>query len=222
VLDAFEEAKHIYFQGNNLVERIRQNPPGQAFIIGETGFGPGRLLLSMINFLDKSGLKDINITYNSVELHPVTSEKMALILNSFREKAGSLTDTLITAYSAIDLSRPGWQQLKIPFRSGSVTLNLWLGEALEMVQALTEPCDAWFLDGHCPKKNPLMWRPELLQAVGEKTSPGGTFATFTVAVAVTRYLAEAGFTTEQFPGFGRKRAVLRGIKKQELKDAENI
>ncbi len=49
---------------------------------------------------------------------------------------------------------------------GILTLNLWIGEALEMVHALTIPCDAWFLDGHGPKKNPDMWRHELLMAIG--------------------------------------------------------
>ena len=96
---------------------------------------------------------------------------------------------------------------------GIVTLNLWIGEALEMVHALTIPCDAWFLDGHGPKKNPDMWRRELLMAIGEKTVPGGTCATFTVAGAVRRGLIDAGFSIEQRPGFGGEKAVLKGLKR---------
>jgi len=96
---------------------------------------------------------------------------------------------------------------------GILTFNLWIGEALEMLNALTMPCDAWFLDGHGPKKNPAIWRPELLLAIGEKTVTNGTCATFTVAGAVRRGLGEAGFSVEQCPGFGGKKSVLRGIKK---------
>ena len=212
VLDAFEEAKHIYFHGSNLIERISSIDSDKPFIIGETGFGAGRILISLLDFLDNSGIKNINITYNSVELHPITSERMFLILDGFRAKAGSLIDQLVQAYSNFEITRPGWHQLKLERPFGILTLNLWLGEALEMVQALPITCDAWFLDGHGPKKNPLIWRPELLKEIAQKTKTGGTFATFTVAVAVTRELMDAGFSVEQFPGFGRKRAVLRGVK----------
>ena len=96
---------------------------------------------------------------------------------------------------------------------GILTLNLWIGEAIEMVHALTIPCEAWFLDGHGPKKNPDMWRRELLMSIGEKTVTGGTCATFTVAGAVRRALIDAGFSIEQHPGFGGKKAVLKGLKR---------
>jgi tRNA U34 5-methylaminomethyl-2-thiouridine-forming methyltransferase MnmC len=63
-----------------------------------------------------------------------------------------------------------------------------------------------------PKKNPDIWRPELLMAIGEKTASGGTCATFTVAGAVRRGLASAGFIVEQVPGFVGKKTVLKGVK----------
>jgi tRNA 5-methylaminomethyl-2-thiouridine biosynthesis bifunctional protein len=81
-----------------------------------------------------------------------------------------------------------------------------------MVSALTIPCDTWFLDGHGPKKNPDIWRHELLMAIGEKTKASGTCATFTVAGAVRRGLIDAGFSVEQHPGFGGKKSVLKGLK----------
>jgi tRNA 5-methylaminomethyl-2-thiouridine biosynthesis bifunctional protein len=81
-----------------------------------------------------------------------------------------------------------------------------------MVHALTLPCGAWFLDGHGPKKNPSIWRPELLLAIGEKTETGGACATYTVAGEVRRGLIAAGFSVEQRPGFGGKKAVLKGVK----------
>jgi len=81
-----------------------------------------------------------------------------------------------------------------------------------MVRALTSSCEAWFLDGHGPKKNPSMWRHELLLAIGEKTVAGGTCATYTVAGEVRRGLIAAGFSVEQSPGFGGKKSVLKAIK----------
>lgn len=213
VVNAIEEAKHIFFQGAGIMDILSAAGPGKKeFEIGETGFGAGRLLIALMDFLDNSGITDIAIAYHSVELHPVTSERMASILGGFRTEVGPLIDLLVLAYSSIEISRPGWHQIQLTRPFGILTLNLWIGEALEMVSALTIPCDAWFLDGHGPKKNPDMWRPELLMAIGEKTKPNGTCATFTVAGAVRRGLIDAGFSVEQRPGFGGKKSVLKGLK----------
>ncbi len=213
VVNAIEEAKRIFFQGAGIMDILSATGPGRKeFRIGETGFGAGRLLIALMDFLDDCGIMDLAITYNSVELHPVTSERMASILEGFRPEAGPLIDLLVRTYSRIEISRPGWHRIQLTRPFGIVTLNLWIGEALEMVHALTIPCDAWFLDGHGPKKNPSMWRNELLMAIGEKTVTGGTIATFTVAGVVRRGLIAAGFSVEQRPGFGGKKAVLKGLK----------
>jgi tRNA 5-methylaminomethyl-2-thiouridine biosynthesis bifunctional protein len=213
VVNAIEEAKHIFFQGAGIIDPLTAaGQERKEFRIGETGFGAGRLPIALMDFLESCGLKDIAFIYNSVELHPITPERMASILERFRTETGPLIDLLVSHYRRIEISRPGWHQIHLTRPFGILTLNLWIGEALEMVRALTLPCDAWFLDGHSPKKNPAMWRRELLMAIGEKTVPGGTCATFTVAGAVRRGLVAAGFSVEQRPGFGGKKAVLRGRK----------
>jgi tRNA U34 5-methylaminomethyl-2-thiouridine-forming methyltransferase MnmC len=213
VVNAIEEAKHVFFRGTGIMDILSSASTGRKeFIIGETGFGPGRLLIALMDFLDNCDIMDIAITYNSVELHPVTSERMSAILEGFRTEAGPLIDLLVRTYSRIEISRPGWHQIQLTRPFGILTLNLWIGEALEMVRALTIPCDAWFLDGHGPKKNPAMWRRELLMAIGEKTVTGGTCATYTVAGAVRRRLIAAGFSVKQRPGFGGKKSVLKGLK----------
>jgi tRNA U34 5-methylaminomethyl-2-thiouridine-forming methyltransferase MnmC len=215
VVNAIEEARHIFFRGIGIMDILSARRPGrQEFRIGETGFGAGRLLIALMDFLGDCGVTDIAISYNSVELHPVTSERMASILSGFRTKAGPLIDLLVRTYSGLEISRPGWHRIDFTRPFGVLTLNLWIGEALEMVHALTVPCDAWFLDGHGPKKNPSMWRRELLTAIGEKTVAGGTCATYTVAAAVRRGLIDAGFSVEQRPGFGGKKSVLRGRKSE--------
>ena len=213
VVNAIEEAKHINFQGTGILDIFSVAGQGRKeFRIGETGFGAGRVVIALMDFLDNCGVTDIEITYNSVELHPVTFERMASILGGFRTETGPLIDLLVQAYSRVDIASPGWHQMQLTRPFGILNLNLWIGEALEMLHALTTPCDAWFLDGHGPKKNPSIWRHELLAAIGEKTVPGGTCATYTVAGDVRRSLAAAGFSVEQRPGFGGKKAVLKGIK----------
>jgi tRNA 5-methylaminomethyl-2-thiouridine biosynthesis bifunctional protein len=213
VVNAIEEAKYIYIRGAGIMDILSAAGTGRKECrIGETGFGAGRILIALMDFLDNSGITDIAITYNSVELHPVTFERMASILGGFRTEAGPLIDLLVRTYSRVEISRPGWHQMQLTRPFGRLTLNLWIGEALEMANALTIPCDAWFLDGHGPKKNPAIWRRELLMAIGEKTVTGGACATFTVAGAVRRGLTAAGFSVEQCTGVGRKKSVLKGLK----------
>jgi tRNA 5-methylaminomethyl-2-thiouridine biosynthesis bifunctional protein len=213
VVNALDEAQQIYFRNNNLIERITGGIESKIpFIIGETGFGAGRVVVSLMEFLGKSGLENISIEYNSVELYPMSPERMLNILDGFKDRVGEEINTLLEAYRSIDITVAGWHTMKLQQPFGTIKLNLWIGEALEMVKALEKPCDVWFLDGHSPKKNPSIWRPELLMAIGEKTKTGGTCATFTVAGAVKRALMEAGFTIVKYPGCGGKNEVLQGMK----------
>jgi tRNA U34 5-methylaminomethyl-2-thiouridine-forming methyltransferase MnmC len=213
VVNALDEAQQIYFRNNNLVERITIGIESKApFIIGETGFGAGRVVVSLMEFMEKSGLKNVSIEYNSVELYPLSPERMLYILNGFKDRVGEEINTLVEAYRSIDITVAGWHSMKIQRSFGTLELNLWIGEALEMVNALGKSCDVWFLDGHSSKKNPSIWRPELLMAIGEKTRAGGTCATFTVAGAVKRALMEAGFALKKLPGCGGKNEVLHGVK----------
>ncbi len=213
VVSALDEAQQIFFKNNNLFERITSaiqlNAPLR---IGETGFGVGRILVSLMEYLSNSDLKNISIEYNSVELYPLSAERMESILSGFKDRVGKEIDVLLNAYKSIDINISGWHKVNIEQPFGKIELNLWIGEALEMVEALEKPCDIWFLDGHGPKKNPAMWRPELLSAIGNKTKAGGGCATFTVAGEVRRTLMAAGFTIKKLPGCGGKNFVLQGIK----------
>lgn len=213
VVNAIEEAKIVFFRGCNIDQKLSSLNNGNTFRIGETGFGAGRIVLSLIDFLQNNNFQDLSIIYNTVELYPISHIKMSNILDQFRNQIGSQIDLLVNAYQQLDLSISGWHRLQMSCSFGSLTLNLWVGEALEMVNELIDPCDAWFLDGHGPKKNPSAWRPELLKAIGQKTKKSGTCATYTVAGEVRRGLMDAGFCVERVPGFGGKKAVLKGIKK---------
>ena len=213
VVNALDEAQQIYFRNNNLIERVTSGIESKTpFVIGETGFGAGRVVVALMEFMGKSGLENVIIEYNSVELFPLSSERMRNILNGFKDRVGEEIDTLVEAYRSIDITVAGWHSMKIQQSFGTLELNLWIGEALEMVNALEKPCDVWFLDGHSPKKNPSIWRPELLMAIGKKTKTGGTCATFTVSVAVRKALMAAGFILNKLPGCGGKKEVLQGVK----------
>ncbi|MDX9713972.1 MAG: tRNA (5-methylaminomethyl-2-thiouridine)(34)-methyltransferase MnmD [Dissulfurispiraceae bacterium] len=209
VVNAIEEAKHIFFDGTDIISRLSLN---RQLNIGETGFGAGRVVIALMDYLEGRSINGLSITYNTAELHPVTAAQMSDILDDFKKPVGHLIEQFIHTYSSIDISVHGWHEIEIKRPFGSIKINLWIGEALEMVNALHSPCDVWFLDGHAPKKNPDIWRHELLMAIGEKTVSGGACATYTVAGAVRRSLAKAGFEVQQRPGAGGKKAVLKGIR----------
>ncbi|HBK85802.1 MAG TPA: hypothetical protein DDZ53_07220 [Firmicutes bacterium] len=213
VVNALDEAQQIHFRNNDLLERIASaNRAGKPFVIGETGFGTGRIAVALMEYIKMSSLRDVAIEYYSVELYPISPSRMLAILDGFRDRVGAEIDALVEAYQGIDTSISGWHSLHLRQPFGTIEVKLWIGEALEMVEALEKPCDVWFLDGHGPKKNPSIWRPELLLAVGQRTIAGGTCSTFTVASAVRNALMAAGFTLKRHPGCGGKKEVLQGLK----------
>ncbi len=213
VVDALDEAQQVFFINNDLTGRIMAKAGSpDPLIIGETGFGAGRTVVSLMEYLAKTDLTDLSIEFYTVELYPMPPERMRSILGVFQDRVGAQIDTLVEAYHGVDITVPGWHTMILANSFGTITIHLWIGEALEMVQVLDRPCDVWFLDGHGPKKNPDMWRPELLSAIGRKTTSGGSCATFTVAGEVRRGLAEAGFSVRKLPGCGGKKEVLQGIR----------
>jgi tRNA U34 5-methylaminomethyl-2-thiouridine-forming methyltransferase MnmC len=213
VVNALDEAQQIHFRNNDLLARIACSVASASpFVIGETGFGAGRIVVALMEYLRQCRLKDVHIQYNTVELYPISPDRMFSILGGFGERVGEEIATLVEAYQGIDIAVPGWHSLLLLRPFGSIHVNLWIGEALEMVQALQNPCDVWFLDGHGPKKNPSMWREELLLAIGQKTKPGGSCSTYTVASVVRKGLMAAGFRLRRHPGCGGKKEVLQGLK----------
>lgn len=210
VVNALEESFHISISGNNVIERLQKIQDSSSFNIGETGFGAGRNLIALMQQCCRNSLSNVVINYHSVELHPINSSRMSSILSCFKESAGQHIETLVEAYDKIDIGQKGWQYFTLNSSFGLIKVNLWIGEALEMVTALDVNCDAWFLDGHGPKKNPSMWRTELLSAIAQKTVPKGTFATYTVAGYIYRALKACGFEVTKYQGYGGKKSVMKG------------
>ena len=136
VVNAVDEAQQIYFTHNNLIERIASCVrEKKSFVIGETGFGAGRVVVSLVEYLEKSGLQKVEIEYHSVELYPMSPERMKDILEGFRERLGQGIDALVEAYGTVDTTQSGWHVMRLPQSFGMLIVNLWIGEALEMVES---------------------------------------------------------------------------------------
>ncbi|MGH7021607.1 MAG: FAD-dependent 5-carboxymethylaminomethyl-2-thiouridine(34) oxidoreductase MnmC, partial [Brevundimonas sp.] len=111
-----------------------------------------------------------------------------------------------TAAAILDVwpqGTPGFHRLDLP--QWNATIDLAVGDAEWALSQWSGPADAWFLDGFSPALNPGMWSPEIMALIAARSAPGARVATFTVAGAVRRGLAEHGFVVEKRPGHGRKR-----------------
>lgn len=199
------EGRHVFLAGNALPQRWQAHDD-RRFVVAETGFGAG------LNFLltwqawrahRDAAQGPARLHYLALEKSPLAATDLQRAGAAWPELAPLLTDLLAQYPQPL----PGVHRAL--FDAGEVTLDLWWGDIEAVLDDLGHSrrslVDAWYLDGFSPARNPAMWRPELWPKVAALSRPGATFATFTAASAVSRGLANAGFTVRKAPGFGRKR-----------------
>ena len=183
------ETEHVFLAGNDLPARF-----GGDFHIAELGFGTGLNLLVTWAAWDQAG-RPGQLCFTSFEAYPMTHADMTQALGQFPSLA---------PYAALLLNEwtPGAGPTTL---TDGPTLHVIIGDARETLPAWDACADAWFLDGFSPAKNPQLWEPQLLQAVGNHTTPQGTAATYSAAGHVRQSLDQAGFDVKRTPGYGRKR-----------------
>jgi len=200
-----------------LAARFAAAQPG-TFTIGETGFGTGLNFLACWQLWRSAARDGARLQFLSLEKFPLCAEHLARSHRAW-PALQPLSALLLEAYPA---TLPGLHALD--FDGGRVRLLLSFSDvqdALQQWQLADCTVDAWFLDGFAPAKNPEMWSPTVLQQVARLSRRGTTLATFTAAGQVRRDLADAGFTIEKVPGFGRKRDMLRGrLERQVTPDSQ--
>lgn len=183
------ETQHVFLNGNDLPARFFDG-----FHIAELGFGTGLNFLTTLLAWQESGQSG-QFQFTSFEAHPLAPDAAAEALALFPPVA-AFSRTLVQNWQAA---------MRGPVQIGPAVLQVVTGDARATLPRWPGKVDAWFLDGFSPAKNPQMWDPALLQAVGDHTRQGGTCATYTAAGHVRRALADAGFDVNRISGFGRKR-----------------
>jgi tRNA 5-methylaminomethyl-2-thiouridine biosynthesis bifunctional protein len=193
------QAQHVFLGGNGLPERWGGAP---SFTLLETGFGLGLNFLATWQAWREDPQRCARLHFVSVEKHPFTAQDLA-VLHTPHAALAPLAEELRSAWP---LLVPGLHRLE--FEEGRVVLTLAFGDAAALVPQLRLAADAFFLDGFAPAKNPHLWSPELLRALGRLAAPGATAATWSVAAAVRDGLRAAGFAAEKRRGFARKSEML--------------
>jgi len=201
-VDGLAESRAVFLQGCGLPERWQGR---RRFVVGEIGFGTGLNILALLDLWRRTRPAGGRLNIFTLEADLMSAGEAARALSAWPELS-DLAETLIAAWPA---QRPGFQRRALP--GLDAVLDICVGEAGAALAAWRGQADAWFLDGFAPAKNPEAWRPEVLDLIAARSAPGAVAATFTVAGAVRRGLADAGFEVTKQPGFGRKRERLEAI-----------
>lgn len=199
--DGLAESRTVFLRGCGLPEAWSSRT---RFTVAELGFGTGLNILALLRLWRDTRPLGARLHMFSLEAHPLADAEAARALEAFPEIA-DLAAPLLARWpgGARGFERYGWPEL------GAI-LDVATGEAAEALSGWGGPADAWFLDGFAPSRNPEMWRPEVLDLIRARSAPGARLATFTVAGAVRRGLAERGWTLTRAPGHGGKRERLEG------------
>ena len=183
------ETEHVFLGGNDMPARFVE-----PLHIAELGFGTGLNLLVTWAAWIANGRR-APLSFTSFEAFPMALADMATALAPFQSLA-PLADILLHEWT----SEAGPIQL-----TDGPLLHVITGDARKTLPAWDGCADAWYLDGFAPAKNPQLWEPALLHAVGRHTAPNGTAATYSAAGHIRRSLEDAGFEVTRTKGYGRKR-----------------
>jgi len=180
------------------------------FTVAELGFGTGLNIAALLDLWrrektahSRRGGQRLHIF--SIEAHPITRDEAGRALAVWPE-LGEAAQVLLDHWPGV---ARGFHRIDLP--GFDATFDLAVMDVEPALAAWDGAADAWFLDGFSPAVNPAMWREEILAAVAARSAPGARAATFTVAGAVRRGLATAGFQVDKRPGFGRKKERLEAV-----------
>ena len=195
--DGLAESRAVFLAGCGLPEAWAGR---ERFVVGELGFGSGLNILALLDLWRRARPAGGQLHIFSVEAFPMPAEDARAGAGGV---AGDRRPRRATYWRAGRAGRRGFHRVDFP--ALGARLDLAVMDVAEALEGWSGRADAWFLDGFSPALNPGMWTPQVFEAVARRSAPGARAATFTVAGAVRRGLADAGFEVAKAAGFGRKR-----------------
>lgn len=199
----------VYFSGEGLAEKRAVFLVGcglpeawsgrEHFVVGELGFGTGLNLLALWELWrahrpSETARLDV-MSFEGLLMPREAAARVHAAWPELAELSAKLRDRWPERARGVQ---------RIALGDG-VTLTLFVDEIAAALPQARAQCDAWFLDGFAPAKNPEMWSADVLGHVARLSAPGARAATYTVAGDVRRNLQAVGFEVAKVPGHGRKK-----------------
>ncbi|WP_247237026.1 tRNA (5-methylaminomethyl-2-thiouridine)(34)-methyltransferase MnmD [Telluribacter sp. SYSU D00476] len=191
---ALQESRHVFI---NLGLKPALEQADTLVRIFEMGFGTG---LNALLAWQQADIFQKPVQYVGVEAYPIADEEVAgLNFDEITGKAG-----------LAQLHKAPWSEdIKVSdyfsFRKEHTTL-----EGFTPADALF---DVIFYDAFSPSAQPELWTEEVFTKIAAMTRTGGVLVTYSAKGSVRRALDAVGFQVEKHPGPGRKREVVRAIRR---------
>ena len=199
------EKNYVFLDSVGISERWAEK---EVFSILELGFGGGINFLATRQKWRDSKLLEKKLNYISIEQNPLPRKTLESLYNSL-EIDTSLYDDFLNKYITIEKGNH-----ILSFQKDSLDLHLEIGDVLHILKNLNIEFDLLFLDGFSPSKNPDMWSLEIFQELFRICKTNGIFTTYSTASIVKENAISSGFEIEKIKGFGRKKWLLHGFKKE--------
>lgn len=202
---AIQEKSYIFLESIQLTERWKNK---DRFSILELGFGAGTNLMITLNAWIHD-LSDFSrkLTYISLEESPLPAGVLDKLYRDW-ELSPMLYGELLESYKFIE---KGIHLFKLG--KGTFDFYLVVGDALESLKGIQSQFDVLFLDGFSPLKNPQMWSREVFGELFRISTKKAVFTTYSSASIVKENAEFAGFQIEKRKGFGTKKWMFIGEKK---------
>jgi tRNA 5-methylaminomethyl-2-thiouridine biosynthesis bifunctional protein len=194
--DGLSESRAVFLAGCGLPEAWGGR---DRFTVAELGFGTGLNIVALLDLWHRERPTGARLTVFSIEAFPLDVDQARRALARWPDVAG-ITEVLLARWPP---ATPGFH--RIDLQEFAAVIDLAIGDAAWALNQWSGHADAWFLDGFAPAANPQMWSDAVMDAIAARSAPDARLATFTVAGAVRRGLADRGFAVDKRPGHGRKR-----------------
>lgn len=196
------QARHVFLRGCGLPAAWAGQ---RQWRILETGFGLGlNFLATWRAWKDDPGRPRL-LHFASVEAWPAAAAALLRSAAAYPELeplARLLADQWVGLVAGVH---------RLSFEDGRVLLTLGVRDVRQALREQACSADSVFLDGFDPERNPDMWDHHTLKAVARHCHRGTRLATWTVAGAVRRELAQLGFTVQKADGLAPKRHCLQAV-----------
>ncbi len=196
---AFRESIHVYMI-YGMDAWLMRNPGKRPIRIFEVGFGTGLNAWLTLVWAEQN---QIPVLYHTIEPFPLSEEIYSLL--NYPQQDHSIWH-YHKYFQAMHDS---------PWNEGLILSEYFnmKKEIITLEDAHLYPADVVFFDAFAPKKQPAIWKNEILGKVVEVMNPGAVFVTYCAVGKLRRDLKDLGLEVEILPGPLGKKEMTRAWKK---------